>query len=94
MEQADARIGGWFTHNLGRKISDQKRRVRFEASDAYVTCSGGTPTVVVPLKRQTGILVVTERPAGVALYNGPWFRRVPPCGTRAGRRPAGPRRSA
>ncbi|MFG2977151.1 hypothetical protein ACGFYY_29715 [Streptomyces sp. NPDC048331] len=67
---ADARISGWFTHNLGRKISAEKRWVRFEADDAYVTCSGGTPVVVVPLKRQTGILVVTERPAGVALYDG------------------------
>ncbi|MFJ4776271.1 hypothetical protein [Streptomyces sp. NPDC088762] len=67
---ADARIGGWFTHNLGRKISAEQRWVRFEAEDAYVTCSGGEPVVVVPLKRQTGILVVTERPAGVALYNG------------------------
>ncbi|MEV6570027.1 hypothetical protein [Streptomyces sp. NPDC051577] len=67
---ADARISGWFTHNLGRKISAKKRWVRFEAADAYVTCSGDTPTVVVPLKRQTGFFVITERPAGVALYNG------------------------
>ncbi|MBW5482254.1 hypothetical protein [Streptomyces bambusae] len=67
---ADARIGGWFSHNLGRKISAVKRWVRFEADDAYVTCSGSTPVVVVPLKRQTGLLVVTERPAGVALYDG------------------------
>ncbi|MFI5999655.1 hypothetical protein ACIA98_04450 [Streptomyces sp. NPDC051366] len=70
VERADARIGGWFTHNLGRKISAGKRWLRFEAGDAYVTCSGDTPIVVVPLKRQTGILVVTERPAGLALYNG------------------------
>lgn len=70
VEKADARIGGWFDHNLGRKISARKRWVRFEAGDAYVTCSGDTPIVVVPLKRQTGILVVTERPAGLALYNG------------------------
>ncbi|KOU82855.1 hypothetical protein MRQ86_01355 [Streptomyces sp. MMS21 TC-5] len=68
--KADARISGWFTHNLGRKISAVKRWVRFEADDAYVTCSNGTPVVVVPLKRQTGLLVVTERPAGVALYDG------------------------
>ncbi|MFE2141161.1 hypothetical protein ACFXA3_05280 [Streptomyces sp. NPDC059456] len=70
VDTADARIGGWFTHNLGRKISAQKRWVRFDADDAYVTCSGDTPIVVVPLKRQTGILVVTERPAGLALYDG------------------------
>ncbi|MEU6863444.1 hypothetical protein ABZ924_09255 [Streptomyces sp. NPDC046876] len=70
VDVADARISGWFSHNLGRKISAQKRWVRFKAKDAYVTCSGDTPIVVVPLKRQTGVLVVTERPAGVALYNG------------------------
>ncbi|MEU2392302.1 hypothetical protein [Streptomyces sp. NPDC007369] len=70
VDVADARIGGWFGHNLGRKISARERWLRFEASDAYVTCSGETPVVVVPLKRQTGILVVTERPAGVALYDG------------------------
>ncbi|MEW1632980.1 hypothetical protein AB0469_02790 [Streptomyces sp. NPDC093801] len=70
VDVADARISGWFDHNLGRKISEQKRWVRFKAGDAYVTCSGETPIVVVPLKRQTGFLVVTERPAGVALYNG------------------------
>lgn len=70
VDVADARISGWFGHNLGRKISEQKRWVRFEADDAYVTCSGDTPVVVVPLKRQTGLLVVTERPAGVALYDG------------------------
>ncbi|MFE9201392.1 hypothetical protein [Micromonospora sp. NPDC007230] len=67
---ADARIGGWFTHNLARKISAERRWVRFSADDAYVYCQGETPVVVVPLKRQTGILVVTERPAGVALYDG------------------------
>lgn len=67
---ADARISGWFSHNLGRKISAKKRWVRFEADDAYVTCSAGTPVVVVPLKRQTGLFVVTERPAGAALYDG------------------------
>ncbi|MCW3816193.1 hypothetical protein ONA91_17250 [Micromonospora sp. DR5-3] len=67
---ADARIGGWFTHNLGRKISAERRWVRFSAEDAYVHCEGDTPIVVVPLKRQTGILVVTERPAGVARYDG------------------------
>ncbi|WP_229402238.1 hypothetical protein [Micromonospora okii] len=69
-ESAAARIGGWFTHNLGRKISAERRWVRFSAEDAYVHCQGDTPVVVVPLKRQTGLLVVTERPAGVALYDG------------------------
>jgi hypothetical protein len=67
---ADARIGGWFGHNLGRKISNEMRWVRFEPEDAYVYCSGETPIVVVPLKRQVGILTVTERPAGAAIYDG------------------------
>ncbi|MFG2621171.1 hypothetical protein ACGFXC_26500 [Streptomyces sp. NPDC048507] len=70
VDVADARIGGWFGHNLGRKISAEKRWLRFDGDDAYVVCSGDTPTVVVPLKRQTGVFVVTERPAGVALYDG------------------------
>ncbi|MCX4529594.1 MULTISPECIES: hypothetical protein [unclassified Streptomyces] len=70
VDTADARIGGWFNHNLGRKISAQRRWLRFDPGDAYVTCSDDTPIVVVPLKRQTGLLVVTERPAGLALYNG------------------------
>ncbi|MET9469809.1 hypothetical protein ABZY44_34465 [Streptomyces sp. NPDC006544] len=70
VEKADARIGGWFGHNLGRKISAARRWVRFDAGDAYVTCSDGVPVVAVPLKRQTGTLVVTERPAGLALYDG------------------------
>ncbi|MFI7648608.1 hypothetical protein ACIBTZ_21335 [Micromonospora sp. NPDC049460] len=67
---ADARIGGWFSHNLGRKISAERRWARFSADDAYVYCQGDNPIVVVPLKKQTGILVVTERPAGVARYDG------------------------
>ncbi|MEU6057480.1 hypothetical protein [Streptomyces sp. NPDC047097] len=70
VDTADARIGGWFTHNLGRKISAERRWARFEADDAYVYCEGEKPILVVPLKRQTGLLVVTERPAGVALYDG------------------------
>ncbi|GLY25154.1 hypothetical protein [Micromonospora sp. NBRC 101691] len=69
-ESASARIGGWFTHNLGRKIAAERRWARFSEEDAYVHCQGDTPVVVVPLKRQTGILVVAERPAGVALYDG------------------------
>ncbi|MGY0233814.1 hypothetical protein [Longispora urticae] len=67
---ADARIGGAFGHNLGRLISGHQRWVTFEDSDAYVYCDGDVPKVVVPLKRQVGILVVTERPAGVAVYDG------------------------
>ena len=69
-DEADARLGGWFGHNLGRLISEQQRGVLFEPDDAYAYCDGTTPFVVVPLKRQVGLFVVGERPAGVALYNG------------------------
>ncbi|WP_428962941.1 hypothetical protein [Micromonospora fluostatini] len=69
-ERADARAGGLFAHNLGRQISTQQRWVRFAADDIYAYCDHNRPLVVVPLKRQTGILVVTEKPAGVALYDG------------------------
>ena len=67
---ATARVGGWFGHNLGRLISQQRRWVRFQESDVYAYCDGTVPTVVVPLKRQVGTWVVTEKPAGVALYHG------------------------
>ncbi|WIM92567.1 hypothetical protein ACTOB_004511 [Actinoplanes oblitus] len=70
LDAAGARVGGWFTHNLGRRISAERRWVRFDSRDVYGYCDGDTPIVVVPLKRQAGILTVTERPAGVALYNG------------------------
>ncbi|MEU4620734.1 hypothetical protein AB0G04_12255 [Actinoplanes sp. NPDC023801] len=70
LDAAGARVDGWFGHNLGRRISAEKRWVRFDSQDVYVFCTGDVPTVVVPLKRQVGVLTVTERPAGVALYNG------------------------
>ena len=69
-DRADARLGGWFGHDLGRLISEQQRGVRFSIEDAYAYCDGTTPMVVVPLQRQVGLFVVTERPAGDALYNG------------------------
>ncbi|KXK62142.1 hypothetical protein AWW66_09895 [Micromonospora rosaria] len=68
--RADARAGGLFGHNLGRQISTHQRWVRFTADDIYAYCDHDRPIVVVPLKRQSGILVVTEKPAGVALYDG------------------------
>lgn len=75
--KAADRLGGWFTHNLGREISKTQRWVRFNADDAYSYCASGAtdgdapvPMVVVPLKRQVGFFAPTERPAGVALYNG------------------------
>lgn len=69
--QAQRAMGGWFTHNLGRLINETERGVNWSESDAYGLCKqDGTPLVVVPLKRQVGWIVVTEVPAGVALYDG------------------------
>jgi hypothetical protein len=68
--KAALRDGGWWSHNLARAINDRKRGVTYDSGDLYAYCDGQTPMVVAPLKRQTGWLVVTERPAGVALYNG------------------------
>jgi hypothetical protein len=68
---AAARIGGNFSHNLGRKIAERHPWVRFSGDDVYAYCtSDGRPIVVIPLKRQVGFWVVTEKPAGVALYDG------------------------
>lgn len=68
--RAGARVGGWWTHNLGRHIAGQARWLRFSDDDAYGFCDGDIPKVVVPLKRQDGLFLVTERPAGVAVYDG------------------------
>ncbi|MGH3734498.1 MAG: hypothetical protein ACRDT6_02575 [Micromonosporaceae bacterium] len=68
--KADARVGGWFTHNLGRQINKQARWRSWDNDDVYAYCDRGAPKVVVPLKRQVGWLVVTDRPAGVAIYDG------------------------
>ncbi len=69
--EADARSGGNFTHNLGRLISQQQRLVRFNGDDVYAYCdAANVPQVVVPLKKQVGFWAVTERSAGVAVYNG------------------------
>lgn len=62
--------GGDFSHNLGRLINDKVRWLTYDSADLYGYCDGTTPMVVVPLKAQVGFWVVTERPAGVALYNG------------------------
>ncbi|TXH09956.1 MAG: hypothetical protein E6R04_06735 [Spirochaetes bacterium] len=64
-------LGGDFNHNLGRLINEKQRGVNWSESDAYGLCTDeGTPLVVVPLKKQVGWAVVTEVPAGVAIYNG------------------------
>ncbi|BCJ68697.1 hypothetical protein GCM10009779_00200 [Polymorphospora rubra] len=69
-EHATRRVSGWFGHNLGRQISSERRWVRFDGDDVYAYCDGDRPVVVVPLKRQVGVWVVVEKPAGVALYDG------------------------
>ena len=69
-DKAGARLEGNFSGNLGRKINSAQRGVNWSTDDAYGYCDGDTPMVVVPLKKQVGILVVTERFAGVAIYNG------------------------
>lgn len=67
---ADARIGGMFSHSLERAINEQQRWVNWDSADVYAYCDKGTPMIVAPLKEQDGWLVVTERPAGLAVYNG------------------------
>ncbi len=70
-EKAQRMLGGFFSHNLGRAINSAARGVNWSDSDAYGLCrEDGTPLVIVPLKRQVGLLVVTEIPAGVAVYDG------------------------
>ncbi len=70
IDRADARIGGKFSHSLGRKLARLDRWTTYDARDVYVVCDEGVPKVVVPLKRQVGWWVVSERPAGVAVYDG------------------------
>lgn len=67
---ADRRFGGFWSHSLGRLINSTQRGVNWSASDTFGWCDRGVPKVVVPLKEQDGWLVVTERPAGVAVYDG------------------------
>jgi hypothetical protein len=68
---ANRSLAAFFGHSLGRAVNTARRDVNWSASDVYAYCdSAGAPVVVVPLKKQTGWTVVTERPAGVALYNG------------------------
>jgi hypothetical protein len=67
---ANARLDGWFSHNLARELANHRRWVKFSDSDVYGYCDHGVPKVVVPLKRQVGWLIVTERSAGYAVYDG------------------------
>lgn len=68
--EADRRIDGNFAGNLGRLIVSERRGLNFYDEDAYGYCDGDTPKVVVPLIEQEGWLVVTQKPAGVAIYDG------------------------
>lgn len=67
---ADRRLGGWWGHSLERLINTTQRGVNWSDSDAYGFCRDGVPYIVVPLKQQDGVLVVVEKSAGVAVYNG------------------------
>ncbi len=69
-EEAGARSGGWFGHNLARIVAGEQRWVQFDGEDVYGFCDGDVPKVVMPLKELDGWMVVTERPAGVAVYDG------------------------
>ena len=68
---ADRRFGGLFSHSLERLINTQQRFVNWDDDDAYGYCAGPDhPVLVAPLKEQDGWLVVVERPAGLAVYDG------------------------
>lgn len=68
---ADRRFGGIFGHSLGRLINEQQRFVNWDTDDAYGYCqTPNHPMVVVPLIEQDGWLVVTNKPAGLAVYDG------------------------
>lgn len=67
---AGRRLGGLFTHSLERLINTERRWVNWDTGDAYAWCDNTTPMIAVPLKEQDGWVIVTERPAGIAVYNG------------------------
>ncbi|MDQ4102964.1 MAG: hypothetical protein M3186_04395, partial [Actinomycetota bacterium] len=68
---SDRRFGGLFSHSLARLINTQQRFVNWDSGDVYGYCDAqGHPRIVVPLKEQDGWLVVVERPAGLAVYDG------------------------
>lgn len=67
---ASRRFGGLFTSSLARYINEHERFVNWDDGDVYGYCDHGHPVVVTPLKQQSGVFVVTERPAGLAVYHG------------------------
>lgn len=67
---ASRRFEGLFSSSLERLINENARFVNWDNGDVYGYCDHGHPVVVTPLKQQSGLFVVTERPAGLALYRG------------------------
>lgn len=67
---ADRQLGALFNHSLERLVNDTQRFVNWANEDIYGYCDQGHPFVVIPLKAQSGMFVVTEHPAGVAVYDG------------------------
>lgn len=68
---AEDKIDGIFGNSLGREIAHVKRWWSFDGDDAYGVCVDGRPLVIVPMKKQVGgIFTVTQRFAGVAVYDG------------------------
>jgi hypothetical protein len=67
---ASRRFGGLFSSSLERYINEHERFVSWDGEDVYGYCDHGHPMVATPLKQQSGVFVVTERPAGIALYHG------------------------
>lgn len=57
------------TNNLGYPLSFKRPLTFWDGNDAYGYCDGDQPVVVVPLKTLGGFWpILTERPAGIALY--------------------------
>lgn len=68
---ANDRLGGWWHTSLSREIVQAAGLgTVFNRGDAYAFCDGERPVVVVPLKTQSGLYPVTQKPAGVAVYDG------------------------
>lgn len=69
-EYAGKRLGGHFAGSLDRAIAAAAPGTFFDKADAYGFCQDETPKVVIPLKKLSGLLHVTQVPAGVAVYDG------------------------
>ncbi|MGI8329844.1 hypothetical protein ACRYCC_07750 [Actinomadura scrupuli] len=75
-DQARATLDGWGSDDLTRKVNELRPFVRIDERNVNWICSFddshevGIPKVIMPLKAQQGIFFVTEKDAGVAIYNG------------------------